>query len=113
MRGRATYAAADRAYEAVLATPHTSQAQTAAVAEAVAGSAEGKFEILDARLIPGSGDPSSAAALLGSRFASTAHTLVSAEGGGAGGRVEQIRFRVTLGGTPSRWGTNACRDRRE
>ena len=109
VRGRTAYSAADRAYDAVLGTPHPSAAQTASMTDAVVRSAEGRFDILDARLIPGSADPSAAAAMLGSRFASTAHTIVSTEGGGPGGRVDQIRFRAILGGSPARWGTAACK----
>ena len=113
VQNKPAYAAADRAYNTILGTPHPSAAQNAAVAHAVAESAEGRFEILDARLLPGSGDPSSAAAMLGSRFATTAHTLVTSDGGGATGRVEQIRFRATLGGSPALWGSRACKGRRE
>lgn len=108
IRSRAAFAAANRAYGAVVATPHPTPAQTAAVTEAVAHSAEGRLEILDARLLPGAGDPSPAAAMLGSRFATTAHTVLTTGGGGQSGRIEQLRFRVTLGGSPARWGSRAC-----
>ncbi len=112
VRSHANFASAEHAYSEALRSPHPSPAQTTAVANAVAASAEGKFEIVDARLLPGTADPSSAAAMLGTRFSTTAHSIINAEGGGPAGHVEQLRFRVTLGGSPASWGSKACQSSR-
>ena len=59
---------------------------------------EGSIVLLDARLVPGTGDQSTAASLLSTHFGTTPHT---AEDGGANrspalGRLSWIRFRMHL-----------------
>jgi hypothetical protein len=87
-----------KAYEAYrLTQPATAVAQTELI-KIVGRMPEGTMEILDARLVPGTADQTSAAAAVASHFTTTAHTLDMPTGGKATplGRVNWVRFRIRL-----------------
>ncbi len=95
---RADLPAAEQAFRSIVASPHPSAEQQQAVVRIAGAAAEGRIEILDARLVPGTGDQSAAAGLVATHFLSTAHTIVAPEANNAGplGRVEMLRFRAAL-----------------
>ncbi len=102
---RFRYAADARAFERiegvyrrVTATKTPAAGDEAALAELVASQPEGVFEILDASLVPGTADPTRAAALVATHFGTTAHRTEPPEGGRATalGRIGWVRFRVKL-----------------
>ncbi len=103
------FARARRAYDEAVSATQPSPAQTAEVAAVVDASREGRLEILDARLVPGTGDQSPAASLLATHLLTTPHILADATAANTVGRVEWLRFRATLGGVPAVWATSACR----
>lgn len=110
LRRRADLAAAEQAFLAVVSPPHPTPAEQLAVVRIASNAAEGRLEILDARLVPGTADQSSAAALVATHFLSTAHSILQPDSraGGPLGRVDWMRFRATLeGGIPRRAG-GAC-----
>ena len=87
--------------------------QEMAVTQVVVSALEGRLEVLDAVLVPGTADQSAAAGLVSSHFASTAHTFRAPESGAAGalGRVLSLRFRVSLsapGGTACEGSTKSA-----
>ena len=98
LRRRADLPRAEQAFRAVVATPHPTQADELAVVKVVSQAAEGRLEILDARLVVGTADQTAAAGLLATHFLTTAHTIlpsaVPAEG--RWGRVDWLRFRATF-----------------
>ncbi len=95
----ADWKGADQAYRDVLSSRSpTAAAQEAAVTEVASRALEGRFEILDAALVPGTADQAAGAALVASHFATTAHTLQPSQTGAADalGTVLAMRFRVSL-----------------
>ncbi len=94
----ASFAAAQRAYRATLSSRVPTREQEMAVTQVVMGALEGRLEVVDAALTPGTADQSASASLVSSHFASTAHTFRAPEGGEAGplGKVLSLRFRVRL-----------------
>ncbi len=98
VRKAAEFPEAQRAYLAATASRHPTAAEDAAVTRVAMKALEGRFELLDAVLAPGSADQSAAAGLVASHFATTAHTFRAPENGSTGalGEVLSLRFRVTL-----------------
>lgn len=72
--------------------------KAAPLAELVSRQPGGVLEILDAHLIPGTGDQARAAAMVAGHFAATAHELEQPAGGRSTplGQVTWMRFRVLL-----------------
>ena len=70
----------------------------AALAGMVERSPEGTVELLDARLIAGTGDQNKAAAMIATHFAETAHRIAVAPDGRTTplGRLVSLRFRIRL-----------------
>jgi hypothetical protein len=75
-------------------SPSSQQSLAALVSQAP----EGTLTILDARLVPGTGDQASAAAAVASHFAVTAHTVEAPTDGKPTvlGRLTWMRFRIAL-----------------
>ncbi len=102
---RFRFAASARDFERLLgvygryrATVPAGGAVEAELAELVSHMPEGVVQIVDAKLTPGMANQSQMAAMVASHFSTTAHTVEEpAEGkGSALGRVEWMRFRVSL-----------------
>lgn len=108
---RADLPRAEQAFRAVVAMQHPTRAEQLAVVNVATGAAEGRLEILDARLLPGSADQTAAAGLVATHFLSTAHTIVSSAGpvDGLLGRVVWLRFRATFEGAASGRSGGRCR----
>jgi hypothetical protein len=89
--------AAQHAYDAYMAHPNDIQAMQR-LANMPQYAAVGDFSFLDARLLPGVANQSSAAAMVAVHFQTTAHTLVQAPVSQASalGRIEWMRFRLSL-----------------
>ena len=115
--GEAMFRQMEQAYHRLGATaPGSAEAETA-LGRLVSSAPEGSIELLDAKLVPGGGDQTKAAALVATHFGTTAHTI-EAGGGEVGttlGRLLWIRFRVVLdvrrAGAPRpgvRYRTSAC-----
>ena len=70
----------------------------ARLAELVSEAPQGRLEILDAHLVPGTADQAKAAAMVASHFMTTAHTIEKPADGKATplGKVTWIRFRISL-----------------
>lgn len=68
------------------------------LAVAVSKMPEGSLQLLDARLIPGTANQAGTAALVGTRFNASAHTVEEPSGGKgtALGRLTWVRFRIRL-----------------
>jgi len=68
------------------------------LATLVAKAPDGTMTILDARLVPGTGDQASAAAAVASHFAVTAHTVEAPADGKPTvlGKINWMRFRIAL-----------------
>ena len=99
LRRRADLPAAEAAFKALVSTSHPKTGQQRAVVRVAGNAAEGRLDILDARLTPGIADQTPAAALVATHFLTTAHTILPASSvAGPLGRVEWLRFRVTLDG---------------
>ncbi len=96
--GESEYSEAQRAYRATISAASPTREQEAAVTRAVTRAREGRLEILDAVLTPGTADQAVSAGLVASHFASTAHTVREPESGAGGplGQVLSLRFRVRL-----------------
>ena len=92
------FSEAQRAYRAATSSSHATPEQETAVTRVAMRAMEGRLELLDAVLAPGSADQTSAAGLVASHLDSTAHTFRSPESGAAGalGEVLSLRFRVAL-----------------
>ena len=75
-----------------------SAAAQQALAELVSHAPEGTLAILDAHLVPGTGDQAAAASRVASHFGSTAHTLEKPADGRttALGKLTWMRFRIAL-----------------
>ena len=110
LRRRADLAAAEEAFHAVVASRHPTSAEQLAVVHVAAAAAEGRLEILDSHLIPGTADQTPAAALVATHFLTTAHTILPAKAGSTGlssgshdpglaGQVEWLRFRASFEGS--------------
>ena len=110
IRRHADLAAAEQAFHAVVASSHPTSAEQLAVVRVAADAAEGRLEILDSRLVPGTADQTSAAALVATHFLTTAHTILphreASTGAPAGshdagllGQVEWLRFRASFEGS--------------
>ena len=98
LRSSSDFAEAQRAYRMTTSAAAPTSEQEAAVTRVVLGSLEGRLEVLDAVLSPGTADQSASAGLLASHFMSTAHTLRAPEGKPAGplGEILSLRIRVQL-----------------
>ena len=96
--GAAAFPEAQHAYLAATSSRPPTAAEDAAVTRVAMKALEGRFELLDAVLAPGSADQSAAAGLLSSHFATTAHTIRAPRNGpsGALGEILSLRFRVML-----------------
>ncbi len=103
---RLELAGAQQAYRAVLSSASPTPAQEMAVARVAETALEGTIEVLDAVLIPGTADSSRSAALVATRYSSTAHTIQPGAAG-ALGEVLSLRFRASL----SAPGATSCSDR--
>ena len=68
------------------------------LAELVGRAPEGLLQILDAHLVPGTGDQARAAGAVASHFSTTAHSLERPADGKATllGKITWIRFRISL-----------------
>lgn len=87
-----------KAYESYRLTQTPSASAQGELVKLVGSMPEGTFEILDARLVPGTADQTSAAAAVAAHFLTTAHSLDMPPGGKATplGRVNWVRFRIRL-----------------
>lgn len=77
--------------------PTSSSAQTR-LAELVSRAPQGTLTILDARLIPGTGDQARTATTVASHFGATAHTIETPADGKTSplGKITFMRFRIAL-----------------
>lgn len=87
------FAALAAGYDAVLRGDGPASQRAALLAEA---QPEGVLEIEDARLAPGTADQVRTAAAVSSRFPETPHTLDGSAPPSLLGRLEDVRFRVSL-----------------
>jgi hypothetical protein len=87
-----------KAYQVYRATQPASAAAQAELVKLVNQMPEATLEIVDARLVPGTADQTSAAAAVASHFLTTAHSLDQPADGRATalGRLNWVRFRVSL-----------------
>ncbi len=87
-----------KAYEAYRSTQAANAAAQTELVKLVGRMPQGMFEILDARLVPGTADQTSAAATVALHFTSTAHTLDMPATGKPTplGRLNWVRFRISL-----------------
>jgi hypothetical protein len=94
----ATFAEIAEAYREYRATSVPSASAVNRLAETVSRASEGTVQLLDAHLVPGTGDQSRMAAAVASHFSTTAHSLERpADGKGTPlGKVTWIRFRIRL-----------------
>ncbi len=92
-----------KAYEAYRSTRSPSPDAQAELVKVVQHMPEGAFEILDARLVPGTGDQTPAAAAVAAHFTTTAHTLDMPSGAKPTslGRLNWVRFRIRLDVPPA------------
>lgn len=97
-RNRGEMAKAVAAYRAFSSTDAgRSQAGMAELLKLAGGAAEAKLEIVDAHLVGGTNNQTSAAALVAGKFQSTAHVVdAPPEGTHPLGWVNWLRFRVTF-----------------
>lgn len=85
------------AYDRYEAKPGPAPGAEQALAALVAGLPEGTFQIVDARLVPGTADQAGTAATLATHFTTTAHTIESSTAGPTPlGRINWLRFRILL-----------------
>ncbi len=91
---KAMFAEMSQAYEEYRSKP----AAMNRLAELVVRASEGTIQILDAHLVPGTGDQAKMAAVVASHFNTTAHSLEQpANGQGTPlGKITWIRFRISL-----------------
>jgi hypothetical protein len=95
---KAMFAEMSAAYEEYRSKPVLSAAAMNRLAELVGRAPEGMIQILDAHLVPGTGDQAKMAAAVASHFNTTAHSLEQpANGQGTPlGKITWIRFRISL-----------------
>jgi hypothetical protein len=95
---KATFAEMSEAYREYRSMPAPSPSAVNRLAELVSRAPEGTLQILDARLVPGTGDQGKMAAAVALHFSTTAHSLERpADGKGTPlGKVTWIRFRISL-----------------
>ena len=98
LRDGAEFAEAQRVYRATTATARPTREQEAAVTRIAVKAMEGRLDVLDAVLTPGTADQTVSAGLVAGHFASTAHTFRPPESRSIGpaGKVLSLRFRVRL-----------------
>lgn len=98
VRRASEFPEAQRAYLGATSSRRPTTAEDAAVTRVAMRAIEGRLEMLDTVLAPGSADQSAAAGLVSSHFATTAHAFRAPQSGptGALGQVLSLRFRVTL-----------------
>jgi hypothetical protein len=87
------YQALAKSYDAVLSGDQEASRHAALLAEA---QPEGLLEIEDAKLAPGRADQTRMAAAVSGKFTQTPHTLDTAAASSLLGRIEEVRFRVSL-----------------
>jgi hypothetical protein len=92
------FAEMSKAYGEYRTKPVPSTAAMNRLAELVGRAPEGTIQILDARLVPGTGDQAKMAAAVASHFSTTAHSLEQPEDshGTPLGKITWIRFRISL-----------------
>jgi hypothetical protein len=95
---KAMFAGMSKAYGEYRSKPVPSTAAMNRLAELVGRAPEGTIQILDARLVPGTGDQAKMAAAVASHFSITAHSLEQPEDshGTPLGKITWIRFRISL-----------------
>ena len=80
-------------YPGVMANDPSNSAK---VGELVTSQPEGVFQILDARFVPGLADQARMAASVASHFLETPHTVDQSVAPSPLGKLEELRFRVTI-----------------
>lgn len=95
---KAMFAEMSKAYGEYQSKPVPSTVSINRLAELVGRAPEGTIQILDASLVPGTGDQAKVAAGVASHFSTTAHHLEQpADGQGTPlGKITWIRFRISL-----------------
>jgi hypothetical protein len=95
---KAMFEGMSAAYREYRSTPVPSAPAVNRLARLVSQAPEGTVQILDAHLVPGTGDQDKMAATVASHFSTTAHNLERpADGKGSlRGEVTWIRFRISL-----------------
>jgi hypothetical protein len=93
----AVFASAQKLYRDVhSAAPSVSNSAAQTLLALAAHASAGQFRILDARIVPGAADPAPFAQAWALRAARTPHTIVPNAPPTPRGRLEWIRFSITL-----------------
>ncbi len=92
------FARLEAVYRKVVGAPRAAAEDEAALGRLVGEQPEGELRILDASLLPGTADPTRAAALVSTHFAETAHRIEQPSAGRTTplGRLNWVRVRVRL-----------------